>query len=70
MPTWARTETVVDVEGVPVRISWLEEEVLAYIRRGRLDRAAQCLPHCDPARLLTLLRGEERVGVLWAPCRD
>lgn len=64
VPTWVRTETVVDVEGVPVRASWLEEEVLAYIRRGRLDRAAECLPHCDRARLLTLLRGEQIAGVL------
>jgi hypothetical protein len=47
-----------------VRVSWLEEETLAYIRRGRLDRVAQCLPHCDQGRLLALLRGEQAVGVL------
>ncbi len=64
LPTAAATETTVDLDGVPVRVSWLEEEVLAYIRRRRLDRAAQCLPHCDPDRLLALLRGEEAVGVL------
>jgi sugar phosphate isomerase/epimerase len=52
VPTAATTETTVDLDGVPVRVSWLEEEVLAYIRRKRLDRAAQCLPHCDPDRLL------------------
>jgi len=59
-----RTETTVDVEGVAVRTCWLEEETLAYIRRGRLHRAAQCLPHCDHQRLLALIRGEERTDVL------
>jgi hypothetical protein len=64
VPTAATTETTVDLDGVPVRVSWLEEEVLAYIRRKRLDRAAQCLPHCDPDRLLALLRGEQVTEVL------
>lgn len=62
--TAARTETTVALDGVPVRVSWLEEETLAYIRRGRLERAAQCLPHCDKDRLLALLRGEKALGVL------
>jgi S-adenosylmethionine-dependent methyltransferase len=60
----ARTETTVGLEGAAVRTSWLEEETLAYIRRGRLDRAAQCLPHCDHERLLALVRGEERTDIL------
>ena len=64
VPTAATTETTVDLDGVPVRVSWLEEETLAYIRRRRLDRAAQCLPHCDPDRLLALLRGEKATDVL------
>jgi len=64
VPTAATTETTVHLDGVPVRVSWLEEEVLAYIRRGRLDRAAQCLYHCDQNRLLALLRGEQNTGVL------
>lgn len=64
VPTAATTETTVDLDGVPVRVSWLEEETLAYMRRKRLDRAAQCLPHCDPDRLLALLRGKQNVGVL------
>jgi len=64
VPTAATTETTVDLDGVPVPVSWLEEETLAYIRRGRLDRAAQCLAHCDPDRLLALLRGEKAGGVL------
>ena len=58
------TETTVDLDGVPVHVSWLEEETLAYARRGRLGRAAECLPHCDHDRLLALLRGEQAAGVL------
>jgi ubiquinone/menaquinone biosynthesis C-methylase UbiE len=63
-PTTATTETSIDLDGVPVRVSWLEEETLAYIRLGRLERAALCLPCCDPGRLLALLRGERPTNVL------
>lgn len=63
-PTWTRTLDLIDLEGTPVRVSWLEEETLAYIRRGRLERAAQCLQKCNKERLLRLLRGEEPCGVL------
>lgn len=63
-PTAAATETTVDLDGVPVRVSWLEEETLAYVRRRRLDRAARCLPHCNPDRLLALLRGERATDML------
>ena len=49
---------------MPVRVSWLEEEALAYIRRGRLERAALMLPHCDHARLVALLRGQVKTPVL------
>lgn len=58
------TETTVDLEGVPVSVPWLEEELLAYVRRGRLDRAAQVLPYCDRLRLLALLRGDVKTGVV------
>jgi S-adenosylmethionine-dependent methyltransferase len=58
---WVPTEMIntetIELEGVPVRASWLEDEVLAYIRRGRLDRAALGLPSCNRERLLALLRG-------------
>jgi hypothetical protein len=64
VPTATATETVVNLEGTPVRVSWLEEGTLAYIRRGRMERAAQCLVHCDRDRLLALLRGDLEVGVL------
>jgi len=64
VPSAARTRTTVNLEGVPICVSWLEEETLAYIRRGRLDRAAQCLPHCEPDKLLQLLSGEIPTDVL------
>jgi len=64
VPTATATESIVDLDGTTVCVSWLEEEVLAYIRRGRMERAALCLPHCDRDRMLTLLRGERKVGVL------
>jgi len=64
VPTATATEGIVDLDGTPVCVSWLEEEIVAYIRRGRLERAALCLPHCDRDRMLTLLRGERKVGVL------
>ncbi len=63
VPTAAMTEMTVELDGVAVRVSWLEEEMLAYVRRGRLERAAKCLPHCDRGRLLALLRGEEATNV-------
>ena len=65
---WVATQVsnteVVEVDGMPVNVSWLEEEALAYIRRGRLDRAALCLPRCDRERLLALLRGTQPTFVL------
>jgi S-adenosylmethionine-dependent methyltransferase len=64
VPTMTTTEATVDLDGVPVHVSWLEEETLAYVRRGRLDRAAQCLRLCDRDRLLALVRGEQATGVL------
>ena len=57
-PTRTQTEEFIDLDGVAVRVSWLEEETLAYIRRGRLERAAQCLARGDRARLLALMRRE------------
>ena len=64
VPTATATQTVVKLEGTPVHVFWLEEETLAYIRRERMERAAQCLAHCDRDRLLALLRGDREVGVL------
>lgn len=62
--TMALTQTSVDLDGTLVNVPWLEEEWLAYIRRGRLERAAVVLPHCDRTRLLALLRGQVRTEVL------
>jgi len=58
VPVSLVTETAADLDGVPVPVPSLEEESLVYLRRGRLDRAALCLPYCDRDRLLVLLRGE------------
>ena len=63
VPTAATTRDTVLLDGVPVQASALEEETLAYIRRQRLERAAACLPLCDPGRLLALLR-DRSAGVL------
>jgi hypothetical protein len=64
VPTWTRTLDLIDLDGIPVRVSSLEEETLGNIRRGRLERAAQCLLKCDHERLVGLLRGQEPCGVL------
>jgi hypothetical protein len=63
-PSSTSTQSMLDVEGTPCPVSWLEEETLAYIRRDRLERAALCLPHCDRLRLVHLLRGERPTHVL------
>lgn len=64
VPTQISNTEAIALDGVQVRASWLEEEVLAYIRRGRLDRAAICLPHCNHGRLLAVLRGVRTTHVL------
>lgn len=65
---WVLTEVAhtepIRVDGTPVKASWLEEEALAYIRRGRLDRTALCLPRCDRDRLVALLRSDTKAGVI------
>lgn len=63
VPVSLATETAVDLDGVPVLVPSLEEESLVYVRRGRLDRAALCLPYCDRDRLLALLREGRAVGM-------
>jgi S-adenosylmethionine-dependent methyltransferase len=55
IPSFLSTHAVVDLEGVPIPVLELEEEALAALRRGRLDRAGQILPHADAARFLALL---------------
>lgn len=64
LPVSAATETQVDLEGVSVRVAWAEEEFLAYVRRGRLERAAYALPYLERGRLLALLRGEVKPGTI------
>ena len=61
--SYTKTLEQVEIHNVPIRVSWLEEETLAYIRRGRLNRATLCLPKCDRAKLLAILRGSQPQGV-------
>ncbi|NOZ05822.1 MAG: hypothetical protein GXP41_05655 [Chloroflexi bacterium] len=65
---WVSTATTtvhtVMVQDVPVRVPWLEEEVLANMRRGRLDRASESLKYCDPQRMLQLIRGIVHTNVV------
>ena len=56
VPSFLTTHATVDLDGVPVSVLALEEEALAYLRRGRLDRLALCLPHCDPERFRALFQ--------------
>jgi S-adenosylmethionine-dependent methyltransferase len=56
VPTFLTTHSTVDLDGVPVSVLELEEEALAYLRRGRLERLALCLPHCDPERFRVLFQ--------------
>jgi hypothetical protein len=62
--TSTKTKRVVQLDELNVNVSWLEEETIAYIRRGRMGRAADCLKLCDPQRMLSILRGEVEIGVL------
>jgi ubiquinone/menaquinone biosynthesis C-methylase UbiE len=62
--TSVKTSRFVNLDDIPVRVSWIEEETLAYIRRGRMVRATLCLERSDRERVLSLLRGEVEVGVL------
>lgn len=63
-PITSATSQTVTVAGVEILVPWAEEEFLAYIRRGRLERAAAILPHLDPQRLLQLLRGQPVAGMV------
>ncbi len=55
VPSFLSTHEVVKLEGASVSVLALEEEMLAYLRRGRLDRAALALQACDADRLLSYL---------------
>ncbi len=66
--TWKLTANLtrepVDLEGVAVQVAWLEEETLANLRRGRLERAALCLPYCNQERLAALLTRQIETHVI------
>jgi S-adenosylmethionine-dependent methyltransferase len=63
-PTANLTREQVDLDGVAVQAAWLEEETLANLRRGRLERAALCLPYCKQERLAALLTGQIATNVI------
>jgi hypothetical protein len=54
-PTANVTREQINLDGVAVQVAWLEEETLANLRRGRVERAALCLPYCNEERLAGLL---------------
>ncbi|MBU1661065.1 MAG: nucleotidyltransferase [Chloroflexi bacterium] len=66
--TWissmAVTHNTIEIEGVSVQVPWLEEETLSYLRRGKLERAALCLSHCDPERMRALLTDDQPTNVI------
>jgi len=56
VPTFLTTHATVDLDNTPVSVLELEEEALAYLRRGRLEPLALCLPHCAPERFSALFQ--------------
>lgn len=64
VPSFNNTQTTLTLDGIPIPVLELEEEVLAYLRRGRLERVTLALPHCDPGRLVELLRESVEKGML------
>lgn len=63
-PTACSTKMIIHLSDVPIVCSWLEEETLAYIRRGRMERASQCLLLCDQTKMLSLIRGDIHTNVI------
>jgi hypothetical protein len=63
VPTTNLTHMTVDLDGLPISVPGLEENVLANMQRGRLDRANLCLPDCDQEKLRQLLVGEVETNV-------
>jgi len=64
IPTYTLTRAALKLNGIAIHVPWLEEETLAYIRRGKMKRAGLCLPHCDQGRLLALLQGRQPTHVI------
>lgn len=64
LPSLSATRDERDLDGTPVRLLSLEEEVLAQLRRGRLQKVAQALPACDVDRLLDQLIAAQDLGWL------
>ncbi len=64
VPTTNLTREIIDLDGVPVMVPWLEENVLANLRRGKLNRASLGLRHCDQDRIRHLLIGDIKTNVI------
>jgi len=64
VPTTTVTQNFINLGGIPVSVPWLEEAVLATMRRGKLERASLCLPHCNPEKLRLLIEGEQPTNVI------
>ena len=64
LPSFLSTETVVMLDDIPIPVLEIEEEVLAYLRRGNLERVALALSCCSSDRLVQLLREAVEDGML------
>lgn len=62
--TFTLTTETIKVWDIPIMISWLEEETLAYLRRGNIERVCVAMKYCDPSHLLSLIRGNVATNVL------
>ena len=64
VPSFNFTQTTVTLADISIPVLELEEEVMAYIRRGRLERAALALPRCNADRLVELFHESIQKGML------
>ncbi|MEN8171258.1 MAG: hypothetical protein ABFS03_00095 [Chloroflexota bacterium] len=64
VPAYTLTLAILKLNAIDIMAPWLEEETLAYIRRGKMERAGLCLPHCNQTRLLALLQGKQLTNVI------
>ncbi|MDF1515905.1 MAG: hypothetical protein P1S60_19005, partial [Anaerolineae bacterium] len=55
LPSMITTTKVVILDGIAVHVITLEEQVLAYLRQGRIERVSLALPFCDSVFLTQLL---------------
>lgn len=63
-PTYSLTSDTILLGDIPINVSWLEEETLAYLRRGKFERVCTALEHCDHNKLLDMISGNTATNVL------